>query len=686
MEIYKGQLCATYGELTDTSGGEPVMSKAAYNSLTRKDRRRIEVVRPGKGLNTPALILYSSIPERYKEKFISRYGDPEKKMREQEHALKYDEKAFEYFTDRVREEEGVSIKSDKAREYAINASVLNRLLESLDTQRLCRNKCGNSTPIAWEGIAAESERLRREYGHTLPRSTARLRDKMREYRREGYKCLVSGKLYNFNSVKITEEAGRYLIALKRSFSPRYTNRQIFEKYNEDAPGFGWKQLKSPSSVTQFLQRPEVRVQWDDAVYGELHAKQRYQRQNVTVLPTRRDSLWYGDGTKLNLYYKVYTPQGVRMATLWVFEVVDAYSECLLGYDIATTETFESMREAYRMAVETAGHLPVELAFDGQGGTRRKDAQEWLSKVARYSHRVAPHNPQSKTIESIFGRFQSQVLHRRFNYTGGNITGRSEESRPNIEFIEANVDSLPTYEELCEMYAEARREWNRMDHFKYGRPRIELYESSVNAESAELTDALRRDLFWVTTQKPSLFTARGIQISVEGRKHIYDVYAPDGMPDMAFRRDNTGRAFHVQYDPHDMNSVRLCTKDGYGYRFVAEARPYVEIHRAMQDQTPEERSFAIRMVNLNKLERVRRYLDNLGLSMEFGMAPEQQGLTAPGLQGMSRKEFEYYADIVRRENRRGGQPEPSSVMPGTVGQMDKQTSDLTFDKIAAFDKM
>ena len=54
--------------------------------------------------------------------------------------------------------------------------------------------------------------------------------------------------------------------------------------------------------------------------------------------------------------------------------------------------------------------------------------------------------------------------------------------------------------------------------------------------------------------------------------------------------------------------------------------------------------------------------------------------------MSRKEFEYYADIVRRENRRGGQPEPSSVMPGTVGQMDKQTSDLTFDKIAAFDKM
>lgn len=685
MEIYKGITAVTYRELTDDSRGEPVMSKEAYKSLIRKDRRRLEVIRPGKGLDNEALISWASIPARYKEKFIDRYGDPEKIMSEKQKVLKYDEAAFEYFSEGIKSE-GPVIKSEKAKEYAINASVLNRLLERLDTQKVSRNKCGNSTPIAWEGIAAESERLRNEYGHTLPKSTARLRDKMREYRREGYRCLVSGKLYNFNSVKITEDAGRYLIALKRSFNPRYTDRQIFEKYNEDAPEMGWKVLKAPSSVVQYLNRPEVRVQWDDAVYGELHAKQRYQRQNVTILPTRRDSLWYGDGTKLNLYYKVYTPQGVKMATLWVFEVVDAYSECLLGYDIATSETFESMFAAYRMAIETTGHLPVELAYDGQGGTRRGDAQEWLSKIARYSHWVAPHNPQSKTIESIFGRFQSQVLHKHFNYTGGNITDKSEKSRPNIEFIEANVEALPTYDELCAMYAEARQEWNLMRHFKYGKPRIELYEASMNEESICLTDAVRRDLFWMTTQKDSTFTARGIQITVNKRKYIYDVYSPDGMPDMKFRRDNTGRAFYVQYDPQDMDHVRLCTKDGYGYRFIAEARPYVEIHRAMQDQTTEERSFAIRMVNLNKLERVRRYLDNLNLSMEFGMAPEQQGFVAPKLQGMTDREFEYYADIVRKEHMLEGQAESSPVMPGTVGQVEKMMSDITFDQAAAYDKM
>ena len=37
--------------------------------------------------------------------------------------------------------------------------------------------------------------------------------------------------------------------------------------------------------------------------GEMKAHQRYGRKHKTELPPRRDSLWYGDGTKLNLYYK-----------------------------------------------------------------------------------------------------------------------------------------------------------------------------------------------------------------------------------------------------------------------------------------------------------------------------------------------------------------------------------------------
>lgn len=683
MEVYQGHICVTIAELTDNSDGDAVMSGAAYKSLSRPDRRRINILRPGKGMASYALIEWASIPERFKQKYIDKYGDPERIIMEKEQELKYDTEAEEYFADKAKEEIGFELKSEKIKEYSMNASVLNRLIERIQTQKLNRNKCGNSTPIAWDGIVAESERLREQYGHTLPKSAARLQDKIRQYKKEGYKCLISGKLCNTNTVKITEEAGERLIALKSSFTPRYTNRQIWEQFNKEAQGKGWKQLKSSSSVTQFLERADVKWRWYDAVFGEHAAKQKYSRQNVTVMPTRRDSLWYGDGTKLNLYYKAHTKDGYKLATLWVFEVIDAYSECLLGYDISTTEDFESMFRAYRRAIETAGHLPVELAFDGQGGTRRGEAQEWMGKIARYSHWVAPHNPQSKTIESIFGRFQSQVLYKHFNYTGGNITDKSEKSRPNLEFIQANIDKLPTYEELCGMYAEARQEWNCMRHPKQDRPRIELYESSVNEESTAVTDAMMRNLFWITSQKPVQFTARGLQITINKKQYIYDVYGKDGYPDMKFRRDHTGRSFYVQYDPEDMDTVRLCTLDeNYGYQFVAEARPYMTFHRAMQDQKEGERSLIFKLIDQTKLERVRRYIDNQELRMRQGVAPEQHGFAAPKLQGMKAAEFEYYADIVMKEKaakRLEQEPEPAETVQMTLGQQEKAVSDMTFDR-------
>ena len=655
------------------------MTRANYDKLA--SRKRLNVFRPGKGMGSYALIDWASLPERFKKKYIAKYGDPEQKIMEKELELKYDTEAEAYFTDKVKADTGIELKEAKIREYSLNASVLNRLMERIQTQRLGRNKCGNSTPIAWDGIVAESERLRKEYGHTLPKSAARLQDRIRQYRKEGYRCLISGKLCNTNTVKITDDAGEYLIALKCSFNPRYTNAQIWEKYNADAPERGWKPLKAMSSVTQFLEREDVKWRWYDAVYGELAAKKKYTRQNVTVLPTRRDSLWYGDGTKLNLYYKVYTPEGYKLATLWVFEVIDAYSECLLGYDISTTESFESMFRAYRMAVETAGHLPVELAFDGQGGTRTAEAKELMPRLAKYSHWVQPHNPQSKTIESIFGRFQSQVLYGHFNYTGGNITDKSERSKPNLEFIQANIDKLPTYEELCAMYAEARRKWNMTAHFKYGKPRMELYMASVNEESPALTDAMRRNLFWLTSKKSSTFTARGLQITINKKEYIYDVYGADGYPDMKFRRDNTGRSFYVQYDPKDMDTVRLVTKDeNYGYQFVAEARPYIAIHRAMQDQKEGERSLIIRLVDQAKLERVRRNIENQELRMKHGVAPEQQGFDAPKLLGMKEAEYEYYADLVMKERKQAESgPEPAETIPATLGQQEKEVSNMTFDR-------
>lgn len=663
MEWFNGIICVTVAELTDDSDAYAVMTRSNYDMQVY--RKRIHVVRPGKGQGNYALIDWASLQQCVKDRYIAKYGDREKDLRRAANELVTDTAAFDFFST-----EDLALKEDKINEYTLNASVLNRLIYRRKDQKAMRGLGGNNTPINWTGIVNESEMLRGEYGHTLPKSESRLRDKIRQYEKEGYACLISGKLGNANTTKITGEGAEAIIAMKRSHFPRYTNTQIFERYNSIAEENGWKPLKSATTLVSFLNRPEVRSQWIGGAHGELYSKKTLSRRHTTVLPQVRDAIWYGDGTKLNLYYKAFVNGSWQPATLCVFEVVDAYSEVFLGYGVGTNENFDMMYEAYRSSIEFAGHCPVELVYDNQGGSRTANATDWFPKLARLARPCTPQNPTSKTIEAIFGRFQAEVLYQRWNYSGGNITAKTIDARVDLDRIIANKDDLPTYDELMKIYIEARQEWNNALHPKYKRPRMELYLSSVNAESQVLSPAMSRELFWLTSKNAVTFTPDGLKIQIKGETHIYEVYNGD-LPDLDWCANNVGRKFFVQYDPHDMSTVRFCTKDDYGLQFVTEAKYKRIIPRALQDQTEDDRSFIRRMEEAGKQKQVDMYLDGVELDRKYGQSFEQHGLRDPKLPGIRPKEFERYAQnwAARRE------PAPMEVLPDSIGKVEKQISNM-----------
>lgn len=338
MEFYGKIIAVTVQDLTRADDGEAVMSLSVYKWNASKGN--FNVLRQGKGLGSYALIEYSSLPLRFRERFEAKYGDPEAIMKREEISLPQDMAAQEFFrTHKLAN--GESIPEDKQEEYIINARVLNALRDSLNTQKAMRRACNNNTPIIWSNIFAQAEQLREVYNHTLPKSEARLRDKLRQYSKEGYSCLVSGKFGNGNTLKITKEAGRQIIALRRSHIPVYTTQQVFDEFNRIAEKKGWKPLRSKNALLAYLERPDVKPLWYDAVYGEYAAKQLFARQHKTDMPIVRDALWYGDGTKLNLYYKAYEGGKLVMRSVQVYEVIDAYSETLLGYHISKTENFDA---------------------------------------------------------------------------------------------------------------------------------------------------------------------------------------------------------------------------------------------------------------------------------------------------------------------------------------------------------
>lgn len=632
MEYYNKILCVTFAELT--GGRDPVMK--ANTLKCNVQRCNIACARRGGGEGTQALYVWSSIPEKYRRRFVATYGDPEEKMREAmtKASIKIDAKAREYYEaytymDKDGQERHLTEKMIE--EYTINASVLGELEKMAARRQAIRSSLNAPMSGAWDLILDSSERMRESYGHTLPGTLARLKTRLKAWKADGYQSVVSGKLGNSSALKITGDFLKLIVALKRSKVPVYTDAQLFEKANETAEERGWKPIRSLSGMKKWLNSPAVEPLWYDAVYGEQAARQRYGRKHKTALPTRRDTLWYGDGTKLNLYYR--DEQG-KVRTTQVYEVIDAMSEVLLGYCISDTEDYEAQYHAYRMAIQKSGHKPYEIVYDNQGGHKKLDSDGFIGKICRVHRPTQPYNGESKTIESVFGRFQAQVLHKDWRFTGQNVTAKKASSRPNVEFIEANKDSLYTLEELKDAYAAARKEWNEGVHPATGERRIDMYEKSVNEETQEVTLHDMVDMFWVFTKRMATFTDQGLQVTIKGEKRQYEVCSSPGVPDHEWRRKHTYERFIVAYDPYDFASIRLYTKGTDGsLRFERTAEPYILIHRALQDQQgTDDAKFIRQEQEANLQDRIERTVAGRTIAAEHGTDAEQQGLHSPKLKG------------------------------------------------------
>lgn len=632
MEYYNKILCVTFAELT--GGRDPVMK--ANTLKCNVQRCNIACARRGGGEGTQALYVWSSIPEKYRRRFVATYGDPEEKMREAmtKASIKIDAKAREYYEaytymDKDGQERHLTEKMIE--EYTINASVLGELEKMAARRQAIRSSLNAPMSGAWDLILDSSERMRESYGHTLPGTLARLKTRLKAWKSDGYQSVVSGKLGNSSALKITGDFLKLIVALKRSKVPVYTDAQLFEKANETAEERGWKPIRSLSGMKKWLNSPAVEPLWYDAVYGEQAARQRYGRKHKTALPTRRDTLWYGDGTKLNLYYR--DEQG-KVRTTQVYEVIDAMSEVLLGYCISDTEDYEAQYHAYRMAIQKSGHKPYEIVYDNQGGHKKLDSDGFIGKICRVHRPTQPYNGESKTIESVFGRFQAQVLHKDWRFTGQNVTAKKASSRPNVEFIEANKDSLYTLEELKDAYAAARKEWNEGVHPATGERRIDMYEKSVNEETQEVTLHDMVDMFWVFTKRMATFTDQGLQVTIKGEKRQYEVCSSPGVPDHEWRRKHTYERFIVAYDPYDFASIRLYTKGTDGsLRFERTAEPYILIHRALQDQQgTDDAKFIRQEQEANLQDRIERTVAGRTIAAEHGTDAEQQGLHSPKLKG------------------------------------------------------
>jgi hypothetical protein len=606
---------------------EGILAEGNYESLVR--RNQLKRIQKG-GNGRKALIEFNTMRADIKNKVIEIAGDPYVKVSTISFTdyIEQDQKAYEFFENYTLDS-GEALPEKNKKEYLANANVLNAINNIYQNKAMQRKALAGSKLNVWQKITeVVSELPRHTYPHSLPSNSRRLQDKLKQYLNDGYTCLIHKNFCSKNAEKITEESGRWIFArwcdrVKRcpSFS------QLLFEYNEEAQLRGWKELKTEQSIINYLSPLEYL--WYGYRYGELKAKEKFTYHHKTALPSMRDSLWYSDGTKLNMYYQ----ENGKMKTINVYEVMDAYSEVFLGYHISETENYEAQYFAYKMAMKTAGTRPYQISFDNQGGHKRLESGNFLNKISHLAIKTQPYNGKSKTIESAFGRFQSQILAQHWYFTGQNITATKVSSHANMEMILANTANLPTLQEVKAIYAKCREQWNSGIHPKTGISRIDMYYNSINEEAPQVSPLQMVDFFWIEREKQVTCTSGGITIKEKNTQYDYMVYNHDRTPDLVWLNQNVDKKFTIKFDPDDMSLIMLYEKTPLGLRLVKEAETKVIVHRGKQEQEDFEAGY-FKTVN-DKLKEIRiSNRDEVETILEQeGRRAVDYGLNEPALKGI-----------------------------------------------------
>lgn len=602
------------------------------------------------------LVAYEELKPKYKELVLAKYGNPYEYVGNStiKQYLKPANEAAEYYL-KYKLDGGKGIPERTRAKYVEAVQWLNLIDSFTSNNGAALKAIGITKGDFWKILCSEYEYqqqieggaklvevkkgLLSNEGIDIPYGYTALSKFRKAYSEKGYEYLISGKFGGKNSEKISAAAGDWLCEKYGTNTMQIP--QLWMEYNLEAKQRSWPTLKDSNTIYQFLHRADNIQKWYASRYGEKKYKERFAYMLRTDLPEVRDALWYGDGTKLNYYYQ--DAKGKVCADLWVYEVIDTYSEVLLGYSLGYSEDFIMQYQAYRMAIEFSQAKPYELRYDGQGG-HKKIKEGFLDKLTKVAFKCQPHNGKSKTIENIFGRLQAGYMRRDWFFTGMNITATSNESHVDIEYIKANKKALPNREQVEEAYRIRRNEWNNAPHpKKKSKSRLQVYLESVNPEHQPVGYLDMVEAFWL--EKPKVtYHNFGLIMELRGEKYEYEVLK-DGMPDMEMRKQLIDQEFTVRYDPSDLTHIRLYTKTPAGLQFVTVLEPRIHNPRAIIDYKPGDAQrikdlLAIRKAEIEGMKEQRRQRQ-----MKTGVSKD--ALAYDGY-GDIQKHFSSYTEPVEAE--------------------------------------
>ena len=460
----------------------PIMSVPNYKKLAA--RKEINVVRPGKGLGSYALVEIATMPLRFQERIKLKYGDMKEDVIRNGLGSHYhiDAKARDFYT-RFRFDNGDTLPPEHIQEYTVNASVIEAVMRAMEDATFMR-KAMKAGPVNWGELAGAISYYQAEFGHTLPVSSNRFKKRVNDFKANGYESLISRKFMNQNRRKVTYDIERLLLSIDAQPEQPF-NTTVWEQYNMFVQGDlelydpetgevlnpadftdkdGNPLVLSPATVANYLNNPK-----NKALRAKLHMSQwdfnnayrPYHLRSIGEFSLSKVSL---DDRDLPRPMK----DGNRVKAYYAYDVV---SGAVVGYAYnryKTTELFlDCMRNMFQTLDRNGMYIPAELEVEHHLVSDFADGLMQAGTVFPLIRWCNPGNSREKRAEHK-NREKKYGVEKRTQVGIGRWWAKLEANRPKEEKVydeKNNTYKVKTYsyEELVADDIRAIQTFNAQPH-------------------------------------------------------------------------------------------------------------------------------------------------------------------------------------------------------------------------------
>jgi hypothetical protein len=387
------------------------------------------------------------------------------------------------FYTRFRFEDGSALPPDKINEYTVNASVLKAVATVMTDTNIMRKAMGGTT-VNWGELAGAISYYQAEFGHTLPLSPHRFRERVNDYQKAGYESLISKKFNNQNTRKVNHRIERLLLSLD-SQDERPYNTTVAEMYNMfltgklvvvdidtgemfDPKDFTDKNgnpiVLSEATIANYLNTPKNKAlrakthdtQWDfNNNYRPYHlrAHPNYSLSKIS-LDDRDLPRPMTNGRRVKAYY-----------------AYDVVSGAVVGYAYNRLKNhdlfIDCMRNMFQTLEINGFYMPAEVEVEHHLVEDFADGLMKAGVVFPLVRWCNPGNSREKRAEH-FNRNKKYGVEKKLQVGVGRWYAKLEANRPKVEKVydeqnDTYKEKTYSYEELVADDIRAIQEYNHQMH-------------------------------------------------------------------------------------------------------------------------------------------------------------------------------------------------------------------------------